>query len=58
MHAMDDVTIARALHVVSVVLWIGGVAFVTTVLLPAIRRLKSLQERMRLFDRIEQRFAW
>jgi len=55
---MDDVTIARALHVVSVVLWIGGVAFVTTVLLPAIRRLKSLQERMRLFDRIEQRFAW
>ena len=27
---MDDVTIVRALHVVSVVLWIGGVAFVTT----------------------------
>ena len=55
---MDDVTIARALHVVSVVLWIGGVAFVTTVLLPAVRRLKAPQERMQLFDQIEQRFAW
>ena len=55
---MDDVTIARALHVVAVVLWIGGVAFVTTVLLPAVRRLKAPQERMQLFDQIEQRFAW
>jgi uncharacterized membrane protein len=27
---MDDVTIARALHVLSVILWIGGVGFVTT----------------------------
>lgn len=55
---MDDVTIARALHVVSVVLWIGGVAFVTTVLLPTVRRLKAPQEQMQLFNQIEQRFAW
>jgi uncharacterized membrane protein len=55
---MDDVTIARALHVVSVVLWIGGVAFVTTVLLPTVRRLKARQEQMQLFNQIEQRFAW
>ena len=55
---MDDVTIARALHVVSVVLWIGGVGFVTTVLLPAIRRLKAPDERMMFFDQIERRFAW
>jgi len=53
---MDDVTIVRALHVVSVVLWIGGVAFVTTVLLPTVRRLKARQEQMQLFDQIEQRF--
>lgn len=26
--------IAKALHVVAVVLWIGGVAFVTSVLIP------------------------
>lgn len=54
---MDDVTIARGLHVVFVVLWIGGVAFVTTVLLPAVRRLKAPHERMQLFNQIEQRFA-
>lgn len=55
---MDDVTIARALHVVAVVLWIGGVGFVTTVLLPAVRRLKAPGERMMFFDAIERRFAW
>lgn len=55
---MDDVTIARALHVVFVVLWIGGVAFVTTIVLPAVQRLKAPHERMQLFDQIERRFAW
>jgi uncharacterized membrane protein len=55
---MDDVTIARALHVVSVVLWIGGVAFVTAVLLPAVRHLNALEKRIQLFEQIEQRFAW
>jgi uncharacterized membrane protein len=55
---MDDVTIARALHVIFVVLWIGGVGFVTTVILPAVRRLKTPHERMQLFDQIERRFAW
>jgi len=46
---MDDVTIARAIHVVFVVLWIGDVGFVTTVLLPAIRSLKAPGERMAIF---------
>jgi hypothetical protein len=27
---MDDITVAHALHVLSIVLWIGGVGFVTT----------------------------
>jgi len=54
---MDDFTIARAFHVVFVVLWIGGVAFVTTVLLPSIRNLKAPHERLALFDQIERRFA-
>ena len=54
---MDNVTTARALHVVFVLLWIGSVAFVTIVLLPAVRRLKAPQERMELFDQIERRFA-
>ena len=54
---MDDFTIARALHVVSIVFLIGGVAFVTTVLLPAVRHLKAPEERMTFFDQIERRFA-
>ncbi|MFM7065607.1 MAG: hypothetical protein ACKO0U_02070 [Gammaproteobacteria bacterium] len=55
---MDDLALARSLHVAAVVLWIGGVGFVTTVLLPAIRRLKTPQERVVFFDAIERRFAW
>lgn len=54
---MTDVILARALHVLGVVLWIGGVAFVTTVLLPSVRRLKSPDERVEFFEAIEGRFA-
>ena len=55
---MDDVTIARVLHVIGVVLWVGGVGFVTTVLLPAIRRINDPQERVSFFEQIEAKFAW
>ncbi|MDP6342474.1 MAG: hypothetical protein QF578_06745 [Alphaproteobacteria bacterium] len=55
---MDDFVLARALHVLGVVLWIGGVGFVTTVLLPATRRLKDPEERIALFEQVEGRFAW
>ena len=54
---MDDVTLARALHVLAVVLWIGGVAFVTTVLLPAVRDLQAPAERLVIFETIERRFG-
>ena len=55
---MDDVTLARILHVLAVILWIGGVAFVTTVVLPAVRRLKAPHERIEFFEAVERRFAW
>jgi len=55
---VDDVTVARSLHVLAVVFWIGGVAFVTTVLLPATRALSAPTERFAFFDNIERRFAW
>jgi len=42
---------------VAVVLGIGGVAMVTTVLLPAIRNLASDEEKLPLFERIESRFS-
>ncbi|NKB58195.1 MAG: hypothetical protein GKS00_17865 [Alphaproteobacteria bacterium] len=54
----DDLTIARALHIFGVVLWIGGVGFVTTVLLPAVRRMKDPAERVAFFEAVEKRFAW
>jgi uncharacterized membrane protein len=54
---VTDVTIALALHVLAVMLWIGGVAMVTTVLLPAVRRLKHAEERMTFFGATERRFA-
>jgi uncharacterized membrane protein len=54
---MDDTTIARTIYVIAVVLWIGGVGFVTTVLLPAVRRMKSPAERLTFFDDIERREA-
>ena len=54
---MDDVTLARALHVLLVVLWIGGVAFVTTLLLPAVRDLHAPGERVVFFESVERRFG-
>lgn len=36
---MDDFVLARVLHVLGVVLWIGGVAMVTSTLLPVIARM-------------------
>jgi uncharacterized membrane protein len=54
---VDDITLARALHVLAVVLWIGGVGLVTTVVLPAIRHLKAGEERPSFFDAFERRFA-
>ena len=54
---MVELTVARLLHVLGVVFWIGGVAFVTTVLLPATRRLKTPEERMEFFETVELGFA-
>ncbi len=50
--------IARALHVIAVVLWIGGVAFVTTVLIPAIRNSQSAENRLSLFEILEGKFSF
>jgi uncharacterized membrane protein len=54
---MPDFIIARVLHVLAVVLWIGGVGMVTTVLLPAIRRSYPAAQRFGVFHDMEQRFA-
>jgi uncharacterized membrane protein len=54
---VNDYLLARALHVAAVVLWIGGVAFVTTALLPALRGLGDPAQRLALFEAVESRFA-
>jgi uncharacterized membrane protein len=55
---MDDVVIARALHVLAVVIWIGGVSMATTVALPAVRHGDLGADRFRAFQAIEHRFVW
>ena len=50
--------LASAIHVVAVVIWIGGVSFVTTILMPAIRRGHPPQDRLKAFLRFEGPFAW
>jgi uncharacterized membrane protein len=55
--SMTEIVVARVLHVLAVVLWIGGVGMVTTVLLPAIRRSYPAPQRIQVFHALEQRFA-
>lgn len=55
---MDDVIIARAFHVLAVVIWIGGASMVTTTVLPAVRRAQLGEDRFRSFEAIEHRFVW
>jgi uncharacterized membrane protein len=55
---MDDLAIARALHVLAVVIWIGGVAMATTIVLPAVLRGDLGADPLGAFQAIERRFAW
>lgn len=52
---MNDLALARALHVAAVVVWIGGVSVVTTVLLPMMRKLEP-SRRPAFFAEVERRF--
>ena len=53
---IDWGSFARAIHVLSVVVWIGGVSLVTTALLPALKQ-KQPAEWVHDFEEIERRFA-
>ncbi|MFI3156347.1 MAG: hypothetical protein QX199_09325 [Methylococcaceae bacterium] len=57
---MDDFnyfSFARALHVMAVVLWIGGMAFVTTVLIPSLKKITDSINNLALFEQLEGKFA-
>ena len=53
---IDWGSLARAIHILSVVVWIGGVSLVTTALLPAMKG-RPIEQWMREFDDAERRFA-
>ena len=54
---IDDLILARALHVLALVHWIGGVGFVTLVVLPYAISRSSAAEGLAFFDAVERRFA-
>lgn len=51
------VPLLTALHVVTIVLWIGGVAFVTIIIFPMLLRMEDSLEKVLLFQRVENKFA-
>jgi uncharacterized membrane protein len=55
---MDGLAVARILHVLGVVIWIGGVAMVTLVVLPAAAKFRPDEEGADMFEVLEKRFAW
>lgn len=58
MEDSDYFILARVLHVLGVVIWIGGVAFVTTVLIPALRKMTDTHSRLELFEQLEGKFGF
>lgn len=45
------------IHLLSVVLWIGGVGFATVVVFPAIQRIENPIAKVQVFLGVEQRFS-
>ena len=54
---LDLYFFSRVLHIIAVVFWIGGVAFVTCVLIPALKDFSHTQDKMALFETLEGKFA-
>jgi len=55
--SFETFTLARVIHILSVVIWIGGVSMVTTIIIPSIKKLESKDDKISTFERIEGRFA-
>jgi len=49
--------IALTIHILSIVVWIGGVSFVTLVTFPMILRMEKSLEQVMMFQGIEHKFA-
>ena len=53
----DDFALARAVHVLALVHWIGGLSAVTTIVLPRARELPEAKDAIEAFEAFERRFA-
>ena len=54
---LDALTLARAVHILAIVHWIGGVSVVTTIVLPHTRQLADATTAIETFEAFERRFA-
>jgi uncharacterized membrane protein len=54
---IDDLALARAIHILALVHWIGGVTIVTTIILPQARQMPSAKDAVAAFEAFEQRFT-
>lgn len=54
---MFDLALARAIHVLSIVVWIGGVSMITLQVLPAARRGELGADAFKGFEAVERRFS-
>jgi uncharacterized membrane protein len=55
---LNEFELASVIHVLTVVLWVGGVAMVAAVVIPIIRGSASDARAVELFESIQKRFAW
>jgi uncharacterized membrane protein len=51
------IPLLQAVHVIAVLIWIGGVAFVTIIVFPMIIRMENSMEKVFFFQGVEHRFA-
>ena len=54
---IDDFALARAVHVLALVHWIGGVTMVTTIVLPGAHAVPDARAALAAFEAFEGRFA-
>jgi uncharacterized membrane protein len=54
---IDDLAFARIVHLLAIVHWIGGMAAVTTIVLPGASRFGDAEDALGAFQGFERRFA-
>jgi uncharacterized membrane protein len=54
---LDDFALARAIHVLALVHWIGGLSAVTTIILPRARALPDAKDAVAAFEAFEGRIV-